>query len=165
MATEIERKFLVDVALLGPLSGGIDMKQGYITAADNAVVRVRLAGEQAWLTLKGRSRGSVRSEFEYAIPAADARQMIDEFCSGKVITKTRYRREYADYLWEIDVFAGDNAGLVVAEVELSDPGEEPPLPPWVGREVTSDHRYFNNSLYTHPYCQWSGGRQGATSPD
>ncbi len=154
MAKEIERKFLVDLELLGPLGQGVAMSQGYISSGDAAVVRVRLAGERAWLTLKGRSHGAVRSEFEYGIPAADARQMIDEFCGGRVIRKTRYLRDHAGYVWEIDVFAGDNAGLVVAEVELSDPAEEPPLPPWALREVTSDNRYYNSSLYTQPFSTW-----------
>ena len=156
MATEIERKFLVDLDLLGPLDAGTEMSQAYISSGEDAVVRVRLAGDEAWLTLKGRNTGAVRSEFEYPIPAPDARQMIEEFCGGRVISKTRYLREYEGYLWEIDVFAGANAGLVVAEVELSDPDEEPLLPAWVGLEVTDDSRYFNNSLYTYPYCEWVG---------
>ena len=154
MAVEIERKFLVNAALLGPLSGGTEITQGYISDQNNAVVRVRLAADRAWLALKGRSHGCVRSEFEYEIPAGDARQMIREFCGGKVISKRRYLRDYADYLWEIDVFAGENAGLIVAEVELAAPGEEPPLPAWVGLEVTGDSRYFNNYLYRHPFCEW-----------
>lgn len=156
MAVEIERKFLVALDRLGPLQAGREMSQAYISSRENAVVRVRLAGEEAWLTLKGRNTGTVRSEFEYPIPVNDARQMIDEFCGGRVIAKTRYLREYQGYVWEIDVFAGQNAGLIVAEVELSSPQESPPLPPWVGAEVTSDSRYFNNSLYTCPYCEWSG---------
>jgi len=157
MAKEIERKFLVKLELLGSLQAGTEMCQAYISSGENAVVRVRLAGDEAWLTLKGRSTGAIRSEFEYPIPVHDARQMIEEFCGGKVISKARYLREYEGYLWEIDVFAGANAGLVVAEVELSEPGEEPPLPAWVGLEVTDDSRYFNNSLYAHPYCEWGGG--------
>ena len=156
MGKEIERKYRVDKARLGPLHGGTEMTQGYISSGDNAVVRVRQAGNKAWLTLKGRNEGPVRSEFEYEIPPADARQMIDEFCGGRVIAKTRYLREYQGYVWEIDVFTGQNAGLIVAEVELSSPRESPPLPPWVGAEVTSDSRYFNNSLYTCPYCEWGG---------
>ena len=156
MATEIERKFLVDLGLLGPLQAGVEMRQAYISSGENAVVRVRLAGDEAWLTLKGRNTGAVRSEFEYPIPVQDARQMIEEFCGGRVISKTRYLRRYENYLWEIDVFSGANAGLVVAEVELSDPDEEPPLPAWVGLEVTADGRYFNNSLYTRPFCEWGG---------
>ncbi len=166
MAVEIERKFLVDTALLGPLAEGVEMSQGYISTGDGAVVRVRLAGERAWLTLKGPAAGFVRSEFEYPIPAADARQMIAEFCGGRVIRKTRYLREVAGYVWEIDVFAGDNAGLIVAEVELSDPAQQPPLPDWVGLEVTGDTRYRNNNLYTHPYCDWSerGAAEGRCFP-
>jgi len=156
MATEIERKFLVDLDSLGPLEAGTEMRQAYISSGEDAVVRVRLAGDEAWLTLKGRNTGAVRSEFEYPIPVQDARDMIEEFCRGRVISKTRYLRTYENYLWEIDVFAGANAGLVVAEVELSDPGEEPPLPDWVGLEVTQDSRYFNNSLYTRPYSEWGG---------
>lgn len=165
MAVEIERKFLVDTALLGPLAEGVEMSQGYISTGDGAVVRVRLAGERAWLTLKGPAAGFVRSEFEYLIPAADARQMIAEFCGGRVIRKTRYLREVAGYVWEIDVFAGDNAGLIVAEVELSDPAEQPPLPDWVGLEVTGDARYLNNHLYTHPHCDWCerGAAEGRDS--
>ena len=154
MAMEIERKFLVDTDRLGPLQGGVEIRQGYISSGDVAVVRVRTAGEQAWLTLKGRSRGAVRSEFEYPIPVQDGLQMIAEFCGGRVIAKTRYCREYAGFLWEIDVFAGDNAGLVVAEVELADESARPRLPDWVGKEVTDDIRYFNNNLYNHPYRDW-----------
>jgi adenylate cyclase len=154
MATEIERKFLVNLELLGSLQGGVAMRQAYISTGAGAVVRVRSAGEDAWLTLKGRNIGAVRSEFEYPIPALDARQMIEEFCGDRVISKTRYLREHGNYLWEIDVFEGDNAGLVMAEVELSDVDEEPPLPDWVVLEVTADARYFNNNLYRHPYSEW-----------
>ncbi len=154
MAKEIERKFLVDSAALGTLEGGTRVVQGYISSGDGAVVRVRMAGDQAWLTLKGKNQGAVRSEFEYAIPAADARQMIDEFCGGRLIAKTRYCREYAGHVWEIDVFEGDNAGLVVAEVELSHEQENPGLPSWVGSEVTGDARYYNNVLYNHPFRDW-----------
>ena len=156
MGKEIERKYLVDSARLGPLMNGIEITQGYISARKNAVVRVRQTADKAWLTLKGPNDGAVRSEFEYEIPPADARQMIDEFCGGRVIAKTRYLRECQGYVWEIDVFAGQNAGLIVAEVELSSPQDNPPLPSWVETEVTSDSRYFNNSLYTYPYCEWDG---------
>jgi adenylate cyclase len=160
MAKEIERKFLVDPDLLGPLEAGVAMSQAYVSSGENAVVRVRIAGDEAWLTLKGRNTGPVRSEFEYPIPVLDARQMIEEFCGGRVISKTRYLRQYGNYRWEIDVFDGANAGLVLAEVELSDPAEEPPLPDWVGLEVTEDSRYFNNSLYARPYSGWSGAEGG-----
>ena len=154
MAKEIERKFLVDATLIGPLSDGTEIRQGYLSGEGAAVVRVRLAGSRAWLTIKGRNSGPSRSEYEYEIPAVDGQQMIEEFCAGRVIWKTRYRRVHADYLWEIDVFAGDNAGLIIAEVELSTADEQPPLPPWLGLEVTRDRRYYNNNLYTHPFGRW-----------
>lgn len=154
MATEIERKFLVDMAVVGPLDDGMEIQQGYVSTAGGATVRVRLAGDRAWLTLKGPATGISRSEFEYPIPPVDARQMIAEFCGERVITKIRYCRRYARHLWEIDVFGGDNAGLVVAEVELASESEQPELPPWAGREVTGDQRYFNSSLYHHPFRDW-----------
>ena len=159
MATEIERKFLVDVSRMGPLVDGIEMLQGYIPTRDRTAVRVRLAGNEAWLTLKGESRGAARSEFEYPVPPEDARRMIEEFCAGKVISKTRHRVEFEGYVWEVDIFAGDNAGLVLAEVELSREDECPPLPPWAGREVTADSRYFNSALYENPFCEWGDARQ------
>ena len=156
MATEIERKFLVDPATVGALEDGQIIRQGYISTEANAVVRVRLAGEQAWLTLKGAATGISRSEFEYPIPSADAQQMIAGFCGARVISKTRYRRYHAGYLWEIDVFDGDNTGLIVAEVELASESEQPELPPWVGREVSGDLRYYNSSLCSHPFRDWRG---------
>jgi adenylate cyclase len=117
-------------------------------------VRVRIAGDEAWLTIKGPARGLRRSEFEYAIAAADARQMLDTLAVGEPVEKTRYCLDYQGYLWELDVFEGRNAGLVVAEVELDDPAESPPLPPWLGREVTGDPRYLNARLAFEPFCQW-----------
>jgi adenylate cyclase len=154
VGVEIERKFLVNPARLGPLEGGESIRQGYIAAGEHAVVRARLASDRAWLTLKGRSRGAARSEFEYSIPPEEARQIIDELCSRPVIAKTRYRREYRGHTWEIDVFEAENAGLIVAEVELADESEEPALPDWVEREVTGDARYYNASLVQHPFSEW-----------
>lgn len=156
MGQEIERKFLVNAARLGELTDGEVMRQGYIDTMSLATVRARIAGNRGWLTLKGGNRGGVRSEFEYEIPVEDARQIIDELCRGPVIAKTRYRREYRGYTWEIDVFEGDNAGLVVAEVELGAVTEDPPLPDWVTAEVTSDPRYYNSQLARHPFRQWPG---------
>jgi len=151
---EIERKFLVDAARLGELTGGEVMRQGYIDTRSRATVRARIAGERGWLTLKGGTRGGVRSEFEYEIPVEDARQIIAELCRHPIIAKTRYRRKYLGYTWEIDVFEEDNAGLIVAEVELGDVTEDPPLPDWVTAEVTSDPRYYNSQLALHPFRQW-----------
>jgi adenylate cyclase len=156
MATEVERKFLVDTARLGPLQEGMAIRQGFISTRDHTVVRVRLAGDSAWLTLKGESKGAARSEFEYAIPPREARQIIAELCHGRVIAKTRYSREYAGHRWDIDVFEGENAGLVIAEVELASESEPVPLPDWVAEEVTGDARYYNVNLVSHPFSHWTG---------
>jgi len=158
MAREIERKFLVDHDRLGPLENGVAIRQGFVQTTDFTVVRVRIAGERAWLTLKGRNKGAARSEFEYPIPLGDAEQILDEFCSGHVVAKTRYLRQYGDHTWEIDVFEGDNAGLVVAEVELKNEQEVFRRPDWVGREVTYDERYYNVNLLSHPFSRWHENR-------
>ncbi len=154
MAQEIERKFLVDIELLGPLQGGVEMVQGFIPTSDLTVVRPRIAGQRAWLTLKSANKGATRTEFEYEIPPEDARQIIDELCGGRVVSKTRYTRQHGRHLWEIDVFHGDNDGLVVAEVELGSEQEDLLLPEWVLGEVTGDARYYNVNLLAHPYRNW-----------
>ena len=141
MAREIERKFLVDQGRLGPLRNGVAIRQGFIPTADLTVVRVRITGEQAWLTLKGKNEGAVRSEFEYPIPASDAEQILSQMCGGNFIAKTRYLRQCGDHTWEIDVFEGDNTGLVVAEVELESEQEAFQRPDWAAQEVTMDDRY------------------------
>ena len=153
MGIEIERKFLVDRAQLGRLVGGESLYQGYIATNGLAAVRVRVAANRAWLTLKGEPRGAARSEFEYEIPAQDALDILEELC-GTVVAKTRYRREYLGHTWEIDVFDGSNAGLVIAEVELDNEADTPALPDWVAEEVTGDPRYYNVNLATHPFSEW-----------
>ena len=154
MALEIERKFLVAKDRLGPLRDGEEISQGFIATVDVSAVRIRVAGERAWLTIKGENVGARRSEFEYAIPMEDARQILDEFCDGSVIRKTRYRRQYQGHEWEIDVFHGDNSGLVIAEVELRSETESPAIPDWVIAEVTGEPRYYNVNLAGHPFNQW-----------
>lgn len=154
MALEIERKFLVCTARLGSLENGEHIRQGFIATADLTAVRVRTAGERAWLTIKGENKGAVRLEFEYAIPINHAQKILDQLCSGPAISKTRYRRQFRGYEWEIDVFHGENSGLVVAEVELRSERDEPELPDWVLEEVTSDPRYYNVNLVACPYSQW-----------
>lgn len=154
MATEIERKFLVtDDAWR--TSDGTRIWQGYLNRDKDRTVRVRVAGEHAFLTVKGATKGATRAEFEYEIALADAEQMLP-LCDGPVIQKVRHRVAHAGFTWEIDEFFGDNAGLVVAEIELS--SEEQPFakPMWVGREVTDDARYFNSNLAAHPYAAWRG---------
>jgi len=146
MAIEIERKFLVSsdewrTRPDGSVTPGTLFCQGYIPTEGLTTVRVRIEGEQARLTIKGKNEGLARTEFEYPIPLADARQMLDNLCARPLIEKTRYCYEYAGLVWEIDVFAGDNAGLVVAEVELASVEQSVALPDWVGQEVSQDPRY------------------------
>lgn len=154
MAKEIERKFLVDSGRVGPLENGVPIRQGFIQTADLTVVRIRLSGERAWLTLKGKSEGAVRNEFEYPIPAQDAEQIIALMCGGRVVAKTRYLRPYGEHLWEIDVFEGANAGLVIAEIELDSEHEAFQRPDWITEEVTMDARYYNANLLLRPFSLW-----------
>ena len=154
MAQEIERKFLIqDTSIVDSLAGE-RLTQGYLSHDKNATVRVRIAGTTGWLTIKGKTVGATRSEFEYPVPQEDARQMLDELCNAGVIDKTRYRLPQGELCWEIDVFHGDNDGLIVAEIEL--PSEDTPFdrPAWLGEEVTGDPRYYNSALSTNPYTQW-----------
>ena len=154
MATEIERKFLVQ--RLPDLAGleGEPMVQGYLRADPEGSVRVRITGEGATLTIKGPTRGNTRLELEYPVPAEDARAMLDALSVGSAVEKVRYRIGHEGYVWELDVFSGDNEGLVVAEVELDRADEQPPLPDWVGMEVSGDERYFNASLAREPFRRW-----------
>ena len=154
MAEEIERKFLVSNDGWRPGAGGTRFRQGYLSTDPERTVRVRLEGERGVLTIKGLSRGIRRAEFEYPIPAAEAAVLLDTLCLQPLIEKTRYRVEHAGHLWEIDEFAGDNAGLVLAEVELSSADEAVELPIWVGAEVSSDPRYYNANLIRHPFRRW-----------
>lgn len=154
MGLEIERKFLVTGESWRAGANGTFYRQGYLCAEPARTVRVRLAGSRAFLTVKGASSGCSRSEFEYPLPVADAAQMLDELCLKPLIEKERYTIVYAGMTWEIDVFSGVNAGLVLAEVELEDPQQQIELPPWTGREVTSDPCYFNAYLVRHPYATW-----------
>ena len=152
MGIEIERKFLV-VGDDWRAASAVPCVQGYLNRDKARTVRVRIVQEQAWLTIKGTSAGATRAEFEYPIPLADARQLL-ALCDGPLVRKTRRVVEHAGSTWEIDEFQGDNAGLVVAEIELA--SEDAPFvaPPWLGAEVTHDPRYFNSSLAAAPYSTW-----------
>lgn len=154
MAIEIERKFLLKDERWREGAAGTPFRQGYLTTDVERTVRVRLEGELGKLTIKGRSNGISRAEYEYEIPASDATELLDRLCLRPLIEKTRYRLEYAGRLWEIDEFHGDNAGLVLAEVELAADDESIDLPPWIGQEVSDDPRYYNANLIAHPYSQW-----------
>jgi len=153
MATEIERKFLVDTSKLPPLTEPNIIKQGYIPAQDTTV-RVRLSDQKAFLTLKGKTKGLTRSEFEYAIPVDDAIKMLDELCVKPYIEKKRYLIPYAGHTWELDIFEGENKGLVIAEIELSGEDEAFEKPDWVTQEVSHDPKYRNGRLVMHPYTTW-----------
>jgi adenylate cyclase len=155
MGREIERKFLVQPGWRPPATGGVHQRQGYLSVDPDRVVRVRRTSRRAWLTIKGRGRGIVRSEFEYPIPGVDAEAMLQSLCIGAVVEKTRYRIRHGGRVWEVDVFDGANAGLVVAEIELESPDAVPRLPHWVGEEVSSDPRYLVVNLAQHPFRAWS----------
>jgi len=154
MATEIERKFLIDLDKIGRLQNGMAIKQGYVPTSTKTAVRVRVKEGKAFLTLKGANKGATRSEFEYAIPMADAEAMLAELCEGPIIDKTRYVIHHAGHDWEVDVFYGDNQGLVVAEVEMTSEDERVALPSWVTTEVTGEVKYYNSSLLANPYKSW-----------
>lgn len=156
MAREIERKFLLkDDSWRKSASHGIFYRQGYLNDAQNCSIRVRIGGEKAYLNIKSASLGISRSEFEYAIPIADANEMLTLFCQGSVVEKRRYLVEYAAHTWEIDVFEGDNAGLIVAEIELDAEDEAFELPAWADAEVSQQPRYYNVCLARHPFKDWT----------
>lgn len=154
MAVEIERKFLVQGDAWRPGAQGVRYVQGYLNRDKARTVRVRLAGAQGFLTIKGESVGATRAEFEYPIPLADAQALL-ALCEAPLIDKTRYAIPVGGTLWEVDEFAGDNAGLVLAEVELPSEDAAFERPSWLGMEVTHDARYFNSNLSRHPYGRWA----------
>ena len=153
MATEIERKFLMksDAWREGP--PGVKICQGYLARDRERAVRVRLMGAEAFLTVKGAGEGITRSEFEYPVPLADAQEMLT-LCLPSPVEKVRHERHHAGSLWEVDEFLGDNAGLVVAEIELDAEHSDFEKPDWLGEEVTHDPRYLNACLAEHPWREW-----------
>ena len=155
MATEIERKFLVTHDGWRPQAISKErLKQGYLANQGNASVRVRLGRNKAFLNIKSAVIGVQRAEFEYPVPLEDAEFMLSQLTSGPLIDKTRYKVRQGERIWELDVFYGDNQGLVVAEIELNAPDEAFELPDWVGEEVSEDPRYYNHNLASCPYTKW-----------
>jgi len=154
MGTEIERKFLLQGDAWRSLAPGIRYRQGYLSSAKERTVRIRTAGNAAFLTVKGLVKGATRTEYEYAIPLTDGNDMLDTLAEQPLIEKVRYTIEHGNVIWEVDEFLGENQGLVVAEVELSSEDQPFDKPVWVGEEVTGDPRYFNSSLVAHPYSRW-----------
>lgn len=155
MTREIERKFLVVGDAWRSLAAGIRCRQGYLSTTKERTVRVRLEGSRGTLTIKGLTRGISRLEFEYDIPAVDASVMLDELCERPLVEKVRYLVHDGPTTWQIDEFTGDNAGLIVAEVELDDAHQTFRRPSWLGAEVSDDPRYFNANLVRHPFRSWS----------
>jgi len=161
MAREIERKFLPkNEAWRNGVSRSVRMSQGYIAGSERASVRVRIAGDEAWLNIKSGRIAASRHEYEYSIPVADARELL-ELSSGKLIDKTRHFVEYEGFEWEVDEFHGDNRGLVVAELELDSEQQPFPRPGWIGVEVTHLPRYYNVLLVDRPYSVWTDAERTA----
>ena len=154
MGIEIERKFLLAGDAWRGQGQATRMRQGYLCSDPERTVRVRIEGEGAVITIKSKVTGASRGEWEYPIPVADAAELLDRLCEQPLVEKTRHRIAHAGHVWEVDEFAGANAGLVVAEIELGAEDEAFEKPEWIGREVTGDKRYYNSSLIRHPYSQW-----------
>lgn len=156
MNKEIERKFLVEDKNTDSWRNAIysEIRQGYLSVDKQRTVRVRIAGSAAYLTIKGITEGATRAEYEYAISVSHAREMLDSLCLRPQIEKRRHRVEYGGLIWEVDEFYGDNAGLIVAEVELKSAQQVFDKPSWAGKEVTDDPRYYNANLVDHPYTKW-----------
>ncbi len=153
MAIEIERKFLVkDDSWRVSAGEGKLCRQGYLLSDGGKTLRVRIIGEQAFLTIKGPTSGIARAEFEYEIPVVDAESML--ILCGNLVEKTRYEIDYAGMLWELDVFTGANEGLVMAEIELDSDDQAVELPVWAGEEVSGDPRYYNAYLAEYPFKTW-----------
>ena len=156
MATEIERKFLVKDDSWRGLGPGSRYRQGYLSTDPERTVRARVVAGKGYLTIKGKTVNAARAEYEYSIPLQDAEAILDELCERPLIEKTRYRIDYQGLVWEVDEFEGENAGLVIAEVELASADQAVSLPGWIGEEVTADPRYYNANLIANPFSRWQG---------
>jgi len=155
MKKEIEHKFLVRKGAWTTGQAGVRYLQGYLSTTPERVVRVRIAGETATLTIKGVAKGLTRDEYEYPIPLADADRILRYLCPHPLIEKTRYRVAAWSDIWEVDVFHGANEGLVIAELEVADENASFTKPPWIDREVSGDVRYSNTNLSLRPFTSWT----------
>ena len=153
MGVEIERKFLLKGEDWRALGQPLLLRQGYLSSNPARVVRVRVEGEQAYMTVKSKSVGATRGEWEYPIPLSDANELL-ALCEPPLVEKFRRKIAFAGNVWEVDEFLGANAGLVVAEIELGSENQSFERPDWIGAEVTHDARYFNSALARHPYSAW-----------
>lgn len=154
MAVEIERKFLVkNEEWRNQVDESFEISQGYLNSSIDRNVRVRIKGEQAFLTIKTKTKSITRTEFEYEIPLEDGLQLID-ICEKPIIKKRRHLIIQNQHTWELDVFELENQGLLIAEIELSSEEEQFKTPSWLGKEVSDDTRYFNSALIKHPFSKW-----------
>lgn len=154
MGVEIERKFLLSGDDWMALGEPVFFRQGYLSSSKERVVRVRIEGERAVITIKSANKGATRGEWEYEIPVADAAELLDGLCERPLIEKYRRRITFAGNVWEVDEFLGVNAGLVVAEIELQSEDQQFDKPDWIGEEVTDDLRYLNSNLIKKPFSTW-----------
>jgi adenylate cyclase len=155
MTTETERKFLVKKDIWQKTEKPIPdfYRQGYLYSDVNKTIRIRITSVKAYLTIKGKTIGASRPEFEFEIPKEDAEQMLNQMAENS-LEKYRYKIKFEGKLWELDEFKGENEGLLLAEIELDNESETFALPPWAGEEVTQDNRYFNSYLARHPFSKW-----------
>jgi adenylate cyclase len=154
MGVEIERKFLLTGDRWRTLGTPVLLRQGYLSSDPGRVVRVRVDGQHAYLTIKGRSEGATRGEWEYPIPLDEANELLERLCEQPLIEKTRRQISFRGNTWEVDEFLGANQGLVVAEIELTSEDQQFDKPDWIGEEVTHDPRYYNSSLVRKPFSSW-----------
>jgi len=154
MGVEIERKFLLVGDAWRTLGEPVLLRQGYLSSDPDRTVRVRIEGDSGTLTIKGRSQGATRAEWEYPVPLAEAAELLERLCEKPLIEKYRRRIVFAGHTWEVDEFLGANAGLAFAEIELASEDARFDKPDWIGEEVTHDRRYFNSSLIKLPYSAW-----------
>ncbi|HPE76736.1 MAG TPA: CYTH domain-containing protein [Draconibacterium sp.] len=150
---EIERKFLIKTGLWKPTVKGIKISQGYLSIDSEKVIRVRIADDLGFITIKGKANGIVRTELEYEIPKNEAEVLL-KMCNGFIVEKTRFKENFLNMTWEVDIFEGKNKGLFLAEIELENENQEFELPDWVGEEVTFDYHYHNSWLSKQPFLQW-----------
>ncbi len=153
MSKEIERKFLVDGDQYKKLAKGMFCRQGYLCLENENTVRIRIIEKNAFLTIKSKTLGISRLEFEYTIPLYEATEMLEKLCE-KQIEKLRYTIEFEGFSWEIDEFLGENKGLVIAEIELKSEEQFFKKPSWIGEEVSEDLKFHNSQLIKNPYKNW-----------
>lgn len=153
MGVEIERKFLLAGDGWRALGQPLLLRQGYLSSDPARVVRVRVEGDQAYMTIKGRNVGATRGEWEYPIPLADANELL-ALCEQPIVEKFRRRIEFGGNVWEVDEFLGVNQGLILAEIELASEDQLFDKPEWIGADVTHDKRYYNSNLVRHPFSSW-----------